>query len=139
LELAEAAQVVIGVDLAARIPAQFLRIVEPEGAACFRAEVPLDHLACPGVERLAGGFGFGFEIGCGRHDDLRDSLLRGNGMAQAPNTSATGLESLLDLCSQNGCVRWGPRGVIYSGMRNSLLILLAAGTACGESTRSADA
>ena len=63
LEEAEAVQVVVGVDLPARIPVELPRIFQPERAAGLRVEVPLDHLPRPGIQRLARNFGLGQQVG----------------------------------------------------------------------------
>jgi hypothetical protein len=49
LEEAEASEVVKGVNLAARIPIEALRKIEPERAAGRRIEVPRDDFPDPGV------------------------------------------------------------------------------------------
>ena len=63
LEEAEAVEVVIAADFGAGIPIELGGIVEPEGAAGFGIEMPLDHLACPGVEGGTRGLGFGRQAG----------------------------------------------------------------------------
>jgi hypothetical protein len=63
LEEAEAVQVVVAADFGARIPVELGGEVQPEGAAGFGIEVPLDDFARPGVQRGARGFGFGREAG----------------------------------------------------------------------------
>src|SRR5256885_12363752 len=42
-----------------RSPAELPGIIQPERTACLRAEMPRDHLARPGVQRLARGLHFG--------------------------------------------------------------------------------
>jgi hypothetical protein len=53
LERREAPEIGEAVDLAARIPAQFRRVIEPERGARCRIEMPRDHLTYPCVERGA--------------------------------------------------------------------------------------
>src|SRR4030095_11345553 len=54
-EQIEQLQVVESRDALARIPPEFLRVVEPEGAAGGRYEVPRDDSATPRIERRTGG------------------------------------------------------------------------------------
>ena len=55
LKLAEPLQIRVALDFLARIPAELGRVVEPEGRAARRIEVPVDDFAHPCVERGTGG------------------------------------------------------------------------------------
>src|ERR1044071_8119544 len=63
LKESEAREVVIPLDLVARVPIEVLRIVEPERASRCRVKVPLNDFAHPRIERVARSFHFRFDVG----------------------------------------------------------------------------
>src|SRR5437016_14200428 len=69
LKWAQAAEIVIAMDFAPRVPAQLSGVFQPAGAAGFGAEMPLDHFPRPGVQLLAGRLhlGFEFDFNCWAH------------------------------------------------------------------------
>src|SRR6478672_11247579 len=62
LKKTEAREVVVTLDLCARIPRQVTGEVEPERTTGFRVEMPLDNFAHPGIERFVWRQGIVFSV-----------------------------------------------------------------------------